>query len=260
MRRRILGGLLLALFAGGVGGVGWYRQVFLPARFSPADPVAFYALRSDGRVTVSREDWIVLQPADRSVNTGFIFYPGGECAPEGYAEPLRQVAESGYLVVLVPMPFSLAVLAPDRAADVVAAFPGIRHWAVGGHSEGGAAAARFVYRHPGLVEGLLLWDAYPAPTDDLSKQTLAVRQIHRLEADGLAPLAYRQSNHLLPPQTDFTPMAGASHLDYGRFIPAGRYAAVPATMPIEDQHRRIAASTVDFLSRLAVPRKFTPAP
>ena len=259
MRRRILGGLLLALLAAGAGGIWWYWQVYRPARFSPADPLAFYALRSDGRVMVSEDDWIVLQPAHGSVNTGFVFYPGGECAPEGYAEPLRQVAESGYLVVIVPMPFALAILAPDRAADVVAAFPGVRHWAVGGHAVGGTAAARFVYRHPGVVEGLLLWDAYPAATDDLSKQTLAVRQIHRLEADGLAPLAYRQSNHLLPPQTDFTPMAGASHINYGRFIPAARFAAAPATLPIEEQHRRVAASTVDFLSRLAAPQRLPPA-
>ena len=259
MRRRILRGLLLALLAAGVGGIWWYRQVYLPTRFNPADPVALDALRSDSRVTVSRGDWIALQPAHGSVNTGLVFYPGDEFAPEGYADPLRQVAESGYLVVIVPMPFALAMLAPDRAADVLAAFPGVRHWAIGGHAAGGAAAARFVYRHPGGVQGLLLWDAYPSATDDLSKQTLAVRQIHRLESDGLAPLAYRQSNHLLPPQTDFVPLAGASHMNYGRFIPAARADAAAATMPIEEQHRRVAAATVDFLSHLAAPQRLPPA-
>jgi hypothetical protein len=110
-----------------------------------------------------------------------------------------------------------------------------------------------------MAEGLLLWDGYPAATDDLSRQTLAVRQLHRLEGDGLEPLAYRQSNHLLPPQTDFTPMAGATHINYGRFIPAARFAGETATVPIDEQHRRIAASTVDFLSRLATPARLPPA-
>lgn len=252
MKRRILGNLLLVLLAAASLAIWWFFGIYGPRRFIDADPVALAALESDNRITVSRGDWIVLKPARGGADTGLIFYPGGEYAPEGYAEPLRQVAESGYLVVIVPMPFHLAILAPDRAADVVAAYPGIKHWAICGHAMGGTAAARFVYRHPGVMAGLLLWDAYPAATDDLSKRALAVRQIHRLEADGLPPPAYRRSNRLLPPQTDFTPIAGASDLDYGRFVPRAGSAAQPASMPIDEQHRRIAVSTVDFLSRLSV--------
>ena len=250
MRKKILGALLLVVLTTGAGGAWWYRQVYKPARFNRADPIALEALRPSAGVTVAWEDWIVLSPVGAGVDTGFIFYPGAECAPEGYAEPLRQVAESGYLVAIVPMPFSLASLAPDRAADVLAAYPEIGRWAIGGHDLGGVAAARFVYRHPGVMAGLLLWDAYPAATDDLSRQTLPVRQIHRLEANGLAPPAYLQHNYLLPPQTDYTPIAGASHLNFGRFIPSARFAAERPTIPIEEQHRRIAAATVDFLSRL----------
>ncbi len=250
MRKKILGTLLVLTLVAGAGGAWYYRQVYKPARFNRADPAALVALRSDARVAVEWGEWIVLSPIGPGVDTGFIFYPGAECDPAGYAEPLRAVAESGYLVVIVPMPFSLATFAPDRAADVMAAYPGIRHWFVGGHSLGGVAAARFVYRHPGAVAGLLLWDAYPATTDDISRRTLAVRQIHRLEPNGLAPSAYLQRNYLLPPQTDFTPIAGATHINFGRFIPSARFAAEHAAIPIEEQHRRIAASTVDFLSQL----------
>ena len=55
----------------------------------------------------------------------------------------------------------------DRAQEVIAAYPEIQHWAVGGHSLGGAMAARFVYQHPGAIQGLALWAAYPASSDDL---------------------------------------------------------------------------------------------
>jgi len=36
-------------------------------------------------------------------------------------------------------------------------------------------AARYVYRHAGAVQGLALWAAYPATTDDLSSQARIVQ-------------------------------------------------------------------------------------
>lgn len=136
---------------------------------------------------MSRDDWIVFRPRRVGADTALIFYPGGECHERGYAEPLRQIAAAGYLAVLVPMPLYLAILAPGRAEDVIAAFPEIETWAIAGHSLGGAMAARYVYRHPGQIDGLLLWDAYPPETDDLSDRKLKVRVIHRSDASGQLP-------------------------------------------------------------------------
>jgi len=39
--------------------------------------------------------------------------------PRAYAPAARALAEEGYLVVIVPMPLNLAVLAPGRAAEVM---------------------------------------------------------------------------------------------------------------------------------------------
>ncbi len=60
------------------------------------------------------------------------------------------------------MPLGLAVLDWDKALEVIEAHPEIRTWVIGGHSLGGAMAARFASRHPDTISGLVLWAAYPA--------------------------------------------------------------------------------------------------
>ena len=94
-----------------------------------------------------------------------------------YAPAARAIASAGYLVVMVPMPLNLAVLAPDRALEVQKAFPTVRQWVIGGHSLGGAMAARFAYKHPERVQGLVLWAAYPPGSDNLSNSTIAAVSI-----------------------------------------------------------------------------------
>lgn len=233
----------------------WYQLAYLPARLSRADPHALAALRGDAAVRVDDAGWIALWPAQGAARTGLVFYPGGEVEAEGYAEPLRAVAAAGYPVVLVCMPLHLAVLAPDRAADVMAAYPDVARWVVGGHSLGGAMAARFVARHPGRMAGLLLWDAYPAPEDDLARATLPVLQLHREEPGGDAPAAYRESAALLPAQAVRLGLPGASHMNYGHFVIAPRVRAMPgsmavATIPVGLQHRLVVEATLAFLGEV----------
>jgi hypothetical protein len=252
-------GLALAALAA----VAWYQLVYIGPRYSPADPLALAALHSNSRVTVTSDRWIVLEPAAGVGATGLVFYPGGQVAPEGYAEPLHAVAAAGYLVVLVPMPLDLAILAPDRADEVIAAFPQVRRWVIAGHSLGGAMAARYVFSHPGRVAGLLLWDAYPPDTDDLSGAALPVRQVARVGADGQLPGSYREVSHLLPASTQVVTLPGATHMNYGRFIAADRFrnmdsSITTGSMPIDEQHERVVAATLEFLAQVGASAGTTP--
>ena len=72
------------------------------------------------------------------------------------------------------MPLNLAVFNPGAAADVIAAYPEIEHWAIAGHSLGGAMGAKFAYDNPGALGGMALWASYPAANNDLSTADLAV--------------------------------------------------------------------------------------
>ena len=46
----------------------------------------------------------------------------------------KDLAERGFVGVIVPMPFNLAVLNADGANGVQERFPSVREWALAGHS------------------------------------------------------------------------------------------------------------------------------
>ena len=234
--RWIVIAILAALALGALGFVAWASVVPPPAA------VALSALASDARVTVTTNDWLVFKPAGSEPDTGLIFYPGGKVDPRAYAPQARAIAAEGFLVVVVPMPLHLAVLAPDRAAAVVAAYPGVRQWAVGGHSLGGSMAAHFAHGHPGTVQGLVLWASYPAGGDDLSATSLQVVSIYGTR-DGLVTAdKLEASRALLPPGTVWTAIVGGNHGQFGWYGPQSGDTAA-AISPEDQQAQTVAAST-----------------
>lgn len=127
------------------------------------EPEALAALRSDEHVAVSLDEYIVFQPASRQISTAFVFYPGARVDYRSYAAPLRRIAAEGYLVILLPVRLNLAFFDVNAADRAIASFPEIRHWVVGGHSLGGAAAAVYAGRKDDL-DGVVFWAAYPGMT------------------------------------------------------------------------------------------------
>jgi hypothetical protein len=214
-------------------------------------PEAMAALQSDTEVQVETEPWFVFRPLADNPAVGLALYPGGHVDPRSYAPAARALAEQGHLVVIVPMPLNLAVFAPDRAAEVMAAYPEIDRWAVGGHSLGGAMAARFAYQNPNTVVGLVLWAAYPASTDDLSNLLLAVTSISATR-DGLAtPDKIAASRPLLPGGTRWVVIEGGNHAQFGWY--GSQSGDGTATISREEQQRQIVAATLVLLSQLAAP-------
>jgi hypothetical protein len=211
-------------------------------------PEALAALESDARVHVETAPWLVFQPANQDPTVGLILYPGGRVDPRAYAPTARALAEEGHLVVIVPMPLNLAFFAPGRAAEVMAAFPGIESWAVGGHSLGGAMAANFAFSNPEAVRGLLLWAAYPAAGNDLSGYQLAASSIYGTR-DGLAtPEEIDSSRSLLPPDTGWTAVEGGNHAQFGWYGP--QPGDGQATISREEQGAQIVAATLKLLRQL----------
>ncbi len=239
-------GVLLALvvlvLAGG-GFVVWAERTPRPM------PEALLALESDGQVDVTTDRWFVFRPANADPDTGLVFYPGGRVDPRSYAPAARSIAADGYLVVVVPMPLNLAILGADRAGEVIASYPEVDYWAVGGHSLGGAMAARFAYSHPSLVDGLVLWAAYPDTSNDLSGSELEVTSIYGTQ-DGLATEGkIAASRSLLPPNTRWVAIKGGNHAQFGWYGPqAGDN---PAAISREEQQQGIVDATVELLARLS---------
>ena len=192
-------------------------------------PEALSALQSDEKVQSIASSWVVFRPAGQIPSTGLIFYPGGRVDYRAYAPAARAIAAAGYLVVIVPMPLNLAVLAPDRALRVQAAFPQVPQWVIGGHSLGGAMAARFAFRHPEHVQGVVLWASYPPGSADLSNSRFPVVSISGTR-DGLAtPEKIVASRALLPSATKWVKIEGGNHAQFGWYgDQAGDNAALSA--------------------------------
>jgi len=115
---------------------------------------------------IQREDrQLVFHPA-APTKTGLIYYPGGLVEPEAYAYTAQGLAEAGYLVVIPKMPLNLAFTGINRAAGIMAAFPEIEIWVIGGHSLGGAMAAEYAKNNVDRLAGLILFASYPANYQD----------------------------------------------------------------------------------------------
>lgn len=234
--------LLAVLIVITAGFVAWGET---PARPMPA---ALTALQPGDGVQVETGRWLVFTPTAAQPTTGFIFYPGGRVDYRAYAPAARQIAAQGYLVVIPRMPLNLAVFSPNAAAQVMAAYPQITRWAVGGHSLGGAMAANFAHSHPGAVQGLVLWAAYPAGSDDLSASGLRVASISGT-LDGLAtPAKIQASRALLPADTTWTAIAGGDHAQFGWYGPQS--GDNPAEISREEQQAQTVAATQALLESI----------
>lgn len=191
--------------------------------YTPPNPTAeaINALEGNETVSVTQGAFIEFLPsitaqvAQGEPSMGVIFYPGGRVDARAYAPLMEAIAAAGYPAFIVPMPFNLAVFGSNKADDVIAAHPEITRWVIGGHSLGGAMAARYVDDHPEQVEGLYLLAAYPDVSDDLSDTSIAVASISAT-LDGLATQAkIDDTRALLPPGTQFVIIDGGNHAQFG---------------------------------------------
>jgi pimeloyl-ACP methyl ester carboxylesterase len=213
-----------------------------------ADEMALNALADGHGVDVRSTPLVVRMDPDQPKGTGLVFYPGAKVDPRAYARILRPVAEAGYTVVIIKLPFNLAVLSPD-AASVVVGDTGddINRWVVGGHSLGGVMAATFASSDHDELSGLLLYAAYPSQSiaDRIALDVLSVYGTN----DGLATVADIDASKAdLPPDTRFVPIVGGIHAYFGDYGPQSGDGT--ATITREDAQAQIAAATIAQMDRV----------
>jgi dienelactone hydrolase len=209
---RILGvaGAVLALAI--TGFVAWGLTPLGPA------PEATAAMHSDAHVRFSdMSEGLTFMPSGTTPTTGIILYPGGHVDYRSYATLARDLASAGYLVVVTPMPLSLAVFAPNRADEVIVAYPEVKTWALAGHSLGGAMACAYVDSHPGTIDGLVLLAAYPAGSDDLRADKLQVVSLVGTKDTVINRDNLEAGKALLPQTTTYTTIEGGNHAQFGSY-------------------------------------------
>jgi hypothetical protein len=212
------------------------------------DSVALRALEDGNGVSIRSTNLVVRMDPAHPKTTGLVFYPGAKVDPRAYANILRPIAEAGYPVIIIKLPFNLAVLSPN-AADTVVGDPDddVDRWVVGGHSLGGAMAATYASKERDELYGLLLYAAYPA--SDMSDRTgLDITSIYGTE-DGLATVDdIEASKANLPPDTLFVPIEGGIHAFFGDYGPQAGDGT--ATISRGDAQDQIVEATLAQMNRV----------
>jgi hypothetical protein len=215
----------------------------------PAEQRAIDALADGGTVdvTVSATE-IRMDPTENRHPAGLVFYPGAKVDPRAYARILRPLAEDGFTVVILKLPYNIAFFGAGAAGDVVGDDDGIDGWVVAGHSLGGTVAANFAARqNRSEVAGLLLWASFPAK--DIS--TISGLDVVSVSGsnDGLAtPAKIDRSRRDLPASTRFVVIEGANHADFGDY--GAQDGDGTATIPRDDAQAQIIAATLAQLQRV----------
>ncbi len=211
------------------------------------DSVALRALEDRDGVSVHSTSLVVRMSPDHPKSTGLVFYPGARVDPRAYANILRPVAEAGYPVVVIKLPFNLAVLDPNAADTVVGDDDDIDRWVVGGHSLGGAMAAEYAGGEHDELFGLLLYAAYPA--SDMSSRTgLDITSVFGTE-DGLATVDdIEASKANLPSDTTFVPIEGGIHAFFGDY--GAQSGDGTATISRGNAQRQIVEATLAQMDRV----------
>ena len=217
---------------------------------TPPSPMqqAYDAAKSDANVTVSQSQWLVFEPEATNYTTGFIFYPGGRVNYLAYAPYAHAIAAEGYLVVIVPMPLNLAVFGVNSANEVIAAYPNITSWAIGGHSLGGTMAAQYIHDNPKKLEGLALWASYPPSGVDLSKFNITVVTVHGTNDGLVSSQQIDDSLKQLPPETIRVEINGGNHAQFGWYGPQS--GDNPTTISRDQQQDLTINATAQMLRKL----------
>jgi dienelactone hydrolase len=235
--RYVLIGLVAVLVVTTIGFLAWTRLARYPA-FPEAAALAQTAQTPQG--------WYVFQPT-QPADTGFIFYPGGLVDPAAYAPLMKQLSDRGIMTVIVPMPLDLAVFGVNKANDVIAAYPEIKNWIIGGHSLGGSMAAEFVKGNPAAVQGLAFLASYPADSTNLSALPIKATSIYGTH-DGVARDVFKDSLARLPAGTPLVIIDGGNHAQFGNYGPQAGDGV--ATISREEQQRQTVTAVTELVNQM----------
>jgi predicted esterase len=203
--------LLLLLATAGFWGFQWVTSERQPL------PEAIEALTGDALVQVEQEPWLTFAPTQAAPDTGLIFYPGGRIDPRGYAPLMKAIAAEGYLVVVPEMPLNIAAFRPNIAGEIIALYPDISRWVIGGHSVGGTMAAQYANAHREAMDGLVIWASYPADNADLSDSDLPVVLIYGSRDPRVNDTSVSERRHLLPDDAGYIRIEGGDHHQFGSY-------------------------------------------
>ena len=222
-----------------------YTRLKITLGKANADAHALAALEADDKSSVTLGKNIVIAPGSNPPQTGIILYPGGRCDSRAYVPIMRPLAATGNLIVIPNMPLRLAVLDANRAGRIMAAYPDIKRWIIGGHSMGGAMAAAWVFKNPETVKGLFFIASYPSSMHAIPDSKLPVAMVYGTHDEITRKAEFEASHERLPKQAEFSAIEGGDHYQFGSFGNVD----VTATISRDEQQLQTIALLQSFVNR-----------
>ena len=122
----------------------------------------------------TRKGYIVL--GDETADTAIVFYPDEKVNYMAYGPLMALIAEKGYMCIVPEIATGLATLDYKAAKDVMADYPEVTTWYIGGHGLGGQAAAKYAAGNTDKFSGVVLLAAYSK--EDLTGKKLSVLSVY----------------------------------------------------------------------------------
>ena len=146
-----------------------------------------------------------------------MFYPGALVNPKAYAPLCRRIAEHGYTVMIIKMPWRMASLGYKIPLEKGLLSDTTRQFVLIGHSKGAAMVARFIYEHPQYINKAILIATTHPKEQDLSHLKIPIMKIIASN-DGIADERSSIDNKgLLPDLTRYVRIPGGNHAQFAHY-------------------------------------------
>lgn len=192
-----------------VGSLAWLLNAYEP------QDVARENLVSNSEVKVVEGDITEFIPKDVVSNTGVIIYPGARIDVKAYAPLANRLAQNGYKVFAVDMPFNMAIFSSHKADKVIEENKDIENWIIVGHSLGGAMATNAISTN-NKIKGIVYLASYPSG-DKIKDSGAKVLSIWGSK-DGVINFDNMiKSKEDLPKDTEYVEIEGGNHSAFGDY-------------------------------------------
>lgn len=211
LRILLWGFLIIALIVGGA-------LLYLGSQtYSPSNK-AESALHGNSEVNVTEvKDGYKFEPADGSaIQPNIIFYPGGLVKPESYSPFASELAKLGHRVYIAKMPLNLAIFGQNKGDSFISEHPD-ESYVIGGHSLGGAFAARYASQHSDQLAGIYFLASYADDGGTLADTSLSALQITGTVDGVLNWEEWEKTKVNLPANTEYVSIEGGNHGQFGSY-------------------------------------------
>ena len=205
--------------------------------------------QSDNRVEVSiTEESISFTPADDTLGTGLLFYPGALVDPDAYVPMARNLAEAGYATRIIKVPYRVTSMDWQKETVKQRTHQSLtgKNWVLAGHSRGARMALAFAKANESKLSGLILVGSSHPREINHDMLTIPIMKVYGTQ-DGLAsPAEVEQYKHNLPAHTRWVRIEGGNHAQFGWY--GTQLGDDDATISREEQQRQLVSAMTAFLA------------